>query len=122
MELPGIVVFLIGFLTIASIYAIFALALNVQWGFTGQFNIGIHGFAMIGAYTAAILSTQASPDHLGGFGMPFVVGVAAAGALSGLLGLFIGMITVNLRTDYLAIATIGIAEIIRLVLKNAETV
>jgi branched-chain amino acid transport system permease protein len=120
MELPGIALFLVGFFTTASIYAIFTLGLNVQWGFTGQFNIGIHGFWAVGAYTAAILSTEANPDHLGGFGMPFIVGLLAAGILSGAVGLLVAVITVRLRTDYLAIATIGIAEIIRLGLKNAE--
>lgn len=49
MEIPGIVTFLAGFATTASIFAIFALGLNVQWGYTGLFNIGVAGFFAIGA-------------------------------------------------------------------------
>ena len=122
MEPAGLFLFAIGFLTLASIYAILTLGLNIQWGYSGQFNIGIHGFLAIGAYTAAILTTEASNAHLGGFGLPFFVGILVAALVAGLVGLAIALITVNLRTDYLAIATIGIAEIIRLGLKNADGV
>ncbi len=120
MELVGLASFLVFFLTLAGIYALVTLGLNVQWGFAGQFNIGIAGFWAIGAYTAAILDTPPSPFHLGGFGMPFAVGAAAATLLAALVALAVGRICVDLRTDYLAIATIGIGEILRLVLKNEE--
>jgi len=118
MELAGLVSYLVFFLSMASVYAVLALGLNVQWGFTGQINIGVAAFFAIGAYTAAILTTPASPDHLGGFGLPFLVGLVAAMILAGILALAVGLITLNLRSDYLAIATIGIAEIVRLFLKN----
>ncbi|HET6520188.1 MAG TPA: branched-chain amino acid ABC transporter permease [Geminicoccaceae bacterium] len=120
MELGGLATFFVFFLTLAGIYAVMSLGLNVQWGFSGQFNIGIAGFWAVGSYTAAILSTNASPFHLGGFGLPFAVGLVVAAVLSGLLALLIGLLCVNLRTDYLAIATIGIGEIVRLVLKNED--
>jgi branched-chain amino acid transport system permease protein len=118
MELAGLLSFLVFFLTMAGIYAVMSLGLNVQWGFSGQFNIGIAGFWAVGSYTAAILSTPGSPFWLGGFGMPMVVGLLVAAILSGLIALLVGLLCVNLRTDYLAIATIGIGEIIRLLLKN----
>ncbi len=120
MELVGLASFLVFFLTLAGIYALVTLGLNVQWGFSGQFNIGIAGFWAIGAYTAAILDTPASPFHLGGFAMPFWVGALAATLLAAAVAFLVGVICVDLRTDYLAIATIGIGEIIRLVLKNEE--
>jgi branched-chain amino acid transport system permease protein len=120
MELGGLLTFLVFFLTLAGIYAVMSLGLNVQWGFGGQFNIGIAGFWAVGSYTAAILATGPSPFHLGGFGLPFVVGLVVAAALSALLALLVGLLCVNLRTDYLAIATIGIAEIVRLFLKNED--
>jgi branched-chain amino acid transport system permease protein len=120
MELAGFASFLVFLLSLAGIYAVMALGLNVQWGFSGQFNIGIAGFWAIGSYTAAILTSGPSPVHLGGFGLPFVLGLVAAAVLSGGIALLIGLLCVNLRTDYLAIATIGIGEIIRLVLKNEE--
>ena len=62
-----------------------ALALNLQWGLCGQFNIGIAGFFALGAYTTAIVTTAPNPAHLGGFGLPFVVGLILAMGMSGLL-------------------------------------
>jgi branched-chain amino acid transport system permease protein len=118
MELPGLLSFLVFFATFAGIYAVFALGLNVQWGFSGQFNLGVHAFWAVGAYTSAILTTDPGGAHLGGFGLPMIAGLAAGILLSALLAVLIGLVTVNLRTDYLAIATIGIAEIVRLALKN----
>jgi branched-chain amino acid transport system permease protein len=120
MELGGLLTFLVFFLTLAGIYAVMSLGLNVQWGFSGQFNIGIAGFWALGSYTAAILTTGPSAFHVGGFGLHFVAGIVIAGALSALLALLVGLLCVNLRTDYLAIATIGIGEIVRLALKNEE--
>jgi branched-chain amino acid transport system permease protein len=120
MEITGLTAYIIFFLTFTGIYAILSLGLNIQWGFTGQINIGVAGFFAIGAYTAAIFTTKATPMHLGGFGMPFLIGIAVVMVVSAILAFLIGIITLNLRTDYLAIATIGIAEIIRLVVKNEE--
>lgn len=120
MELAGLLNYGVFMLTLAAIYAVMTLGLNLQWGFTGQFNIGVVGFFAAGAYTAAILTTEPSNVHLGGFALPFVVGLAGAMVVSGILAFFIGLITLNLRTDYLAIATIGIAEIVRLFLKNED--
>ncbi len=118
MEITGLLSYGIFFMTLAGIYAVLALGLNVQWGHTGLFNIGIAAFFALGAYASAILTAPPSPDHLGGFELPFLAGVVAAMVVSGTIAALIGLITLNLRTDYLAIATIGIAEIIRLFLKN----
>ncbi len=118
MEITGLASYAIFFLTLAGIYAVLALGLNMQWGYTGIFNIGIGAFFAIGAYASALLTTPASPEHLGGFALPFPLGALGAMLAAGILALVIGLITLNLRTDYLAIATIGIAEIVRLVLKN----
>jgi branched-chain amino acid transport system permease protein len=118
MELSGIAAYLVFFMTLAGIYAALALGLNMQWGYTGIFNIGVGAFFAVGAYASAIATSAESPSHLGGFGLPFLAGVAAAMLVAGVLALLIGLITLNLRTDYLAIATIGIAEIVRLVLTN----
>ena len=110
--------YLIFFLIIAGIYGIMTLGLNLQWGYTGLFNIGVAGFWAVGAYTSAILTKAPSPDHLGGFNLPFIVGLLAAALASGIIAFIIGLPTLRLREDYLAIATIGIAEIIRLIAKN----
>jgi branched-chain amino acid transport system permease protein len=96
------------------------LALNMQRGFAGLFNIGIAGFWAVGSYTSAIMTTPPSAEHLGGYNLPFVLGLLAAGLVAALLAFLIGIPTIKLREDYLGIATIGIAEIIRLVIKNEE--
>jgi branched-chain amino acid transport system permease protein len=118
MELAGLLGYGTFFLATVAIYAILALGLNVQWGMTGQINIGIAGFFAIGAYTSAILTAAHHPGHVGGFGLWIPLGMAAAIITSGFVAFLIGLITVNLRADYLAIATIGIAEIIRFVFTN----
>ncbi|MDQ0316961.1 branched-chain amino acid ABC transporter permease [Amorphus orientalis] len=120
MELSGLIGYAVFFLSTVSIYAILALGLNVQWGMTGQINIGIAGFFAVGAYTAAILTSAPNAAHVGGFELPFLVGIVAAVITSSIVALIIGAITVNLRSDYLAIATIGIAEIIRFTFQNEE--
>lgn len=118
MEPLGLFLYALSILTMGGIYAILALGLNVQWGFAGLFNVGIAGFAAVGAYSYALLTTATSPFHLGGFGLPLPIGMAVAMALSALIAGIIGLICIRLRADYLAIATIGIAEIIKLVFKN----
>ncbi len=114
----GYGLYLISLLTMGGIYAILALGLNVQFGFAGLFNIGIAGFFGIGAYMTAFLTTAPSARHLGGYEMPYAVGFAAAMIVSGIIAYGVGKVCLRLRSDYLAIATIGIAEIVRLILKN----
>jgi branched-chain amino acid transport system permease protein len=116
----GLFSYFVFFLTFAGIYALLVQGLNVQWGFAGMLNVGVAAFFAIGAYSSAILTSPESAGHLGGFGLPWPVGFVVAMAIAGVLGLMIGLITLNLRSDYLAIASIGIAEIVRLVLKNEE--
>ncbi len=119
-DLLGSVTFGVFFLTTVGIYVVSVLGLNLQWGMTGQLNFGIAGFFALGAYTSAIMTTAPSDHHLGGFEMPIFVGFAAAMIVAGITAVLVGLITVRLRTDYLAIATIGIAEIVRLFLKNED--
>lgn len=116
--MEGLMLYAIGVLTMGGIYAILCLGLNVQWGVGGLFNAGIAGFFAIGAYTTAILTTPDSPNHLGGFALPVPVGLLGAMVFSGLVAIAVGKICLRLRSDYLAIATIGVAEILRLFLKN----
>lgn len=124
-ELSGLLAYLVSFATMAAIYGVFCLGLNVQWGYTGLFNVGIAGFFAVGAYTSALVTTPMPEgvyaqyvQQLFGLGLPFAAGVAAAGVVSGLVAFLIGLPTLRLREDYLAIATIGIAETIRLVFNN----
>ncbi|HKI57152.1 MAG TPA: branched-chain amino acid ABC transporter permease [Trueperaceae bacterium] len=116
----GLASYLVFFLIQALIYSVVSLGLNLQWGYTGLFNIGVAGFFLIGSYTFAILCGPPYATHLGGFGLPWTVGVVAAIALSALGGLIVGLPTLRLREDYLAIATIGIAVTLQLVALNAR--
>jgi branched-chain amino acid transport system permease protein len=108
------------FLTTALSYALICLGLNLQWGQTGLFNVGVAGFVAVGAYASAILTTPASDMHLGGFGLPIVVGWMGAMAASGAIALAVGAVTLRLRADYLAITTFGVAVVIHLVALNAQ--
>src|SRR5262249_48978425 len=109
------------FLVTALTYGIICLGLNVQWGQTGLFNVGVAGFVAIGAYTSALLTTPDAAGRFGGFGLPIWLGWIAAALLSGAVAAIIGAITLRLRADYLAITTFGIAIAIQLVALNAET-
>jgi branched-chain amino acid transport system permease protein len=118
MEWSGLLSALVFTGIFATIYALLCLGLNLQWGFTGLFNIGIAGFYAVGAYTSALLTTPSSPISLGGLHLPIPIGMLGAVLSAGVLAAIIGWPTLRLREDYLAIATIGIAETLRLVLKN----
>lgn len=106
------------FLVFATAFAIVTLGLNLQWGYTGLFNVGVAGFMAMGAYTSALLTTPAAPDRWMGWGWPVAAGMLAAMATSGLLGLFVGVLTLRMRHDYLAITTFGIAVVLQLVAQN----
>lgn len=178
-------------LVVAGCYALFALGLNVQWGYGGQFNFGILGFVMLGGYGVVVASyplngafwasegphmlvgaalaaaigallivlasradrigitgkfkttlvvlawavayvgyrsqidpaateIEATAGFIGGLGLPVLLGWVVGGIFAGAVAYLIGKACLGLRTDYLAIATIGIAEIIRALLKNAD--
>lgn len=109
------------FLTVAGIYALMALGLNLQWGFTGLFNVGVAGFFAVGAYATAILTAPDLPNQIGGFDLPVPVGWLGSLVLSGVAALIVGVPTLRLRHDYLAISTFGIAIVIQLVALNFAT-
>lgn len=93
---------------------ILATSLNLVTGFTGQFSLGHAGFMSIGAYTCAII-TKSNPTLPG-----FFIGVFAGAALAALVGILVGLPTLRLRGDYLAIATLGMSEIIRVIFLNTK--
>jgi branched-chain amino acid transport system permease protein len=105
--------------TTALTYAIMALGLNVQWGQTGLFNVGIAGFVAIGAYVSALLTTPPGA-HAGGFGLPIAVGWGGAMLAAALASAAVGALTLRLRADYLAITTFGVAVTVQLVCLNAQ--
>ena len=96
-------------LTICGIYALLALSLNLIWGGIGLVNLGLAGFFAVGAYASAIAT---------GAGAPVVIGWGAALVVGAVVGLVVTFATLRLRDDYLAIVTLGFAEVIRLVALN----
>ena len=108
------------FLVFASAFAIIVLGLNLQWGYTGLFNVGVAGFVAVGAYTSALLTTPEVAGRAGGWGWPVALGWLGAMLTSGLAGLLVGTAALRLRHDYLAITTFGVAVTIQLVALNAQ--
>jgi len=127
MPFGGLLAYLVSFAIMAGIYAVFSLGLNIQWGYTGLFNIGIAGFFCIGAYISALI-TLSPPSgtyaeyvhHAFALNMPFPVGLLGAAVVCGIIAFLIGIPTLKLEEDYLAIATIGIAETVRLIFNNEQ--
>ena len=116
----GVVSYLVFFLILSLTFGVAVLGLNLQWGFTGLFNAGVAGFIAIGAYTMAILTGPSRDAVFGGFELPFVVGLAGAMIASGVGAVIVGLATLKLRHEYLAVATFGIAVTIQLVCLNWE--
>jgi branched-chain amino acid transport system permease protein len=106
-----------------GINIILAVSLNLINGHTGQFSLGHAGFMAVGAYTAAKITIVLSnyvPSQL----MPviFVCALITGGLLAAVVGLAVGIPTLRLRGDYLAIVTLGFGEIIRVILQNMDSV
>ena len=101
-------------ITLIGINIILAASLNLINGYTGQFSLGHAGFMAVGAYIGVILTTN--------FHLPLIVAMLAGGAAAALLGALIGLPTLRLSGDYLAIATLGLGEIIRIVIMNIQYV
>jgi branched-chain amino acid transport system permease protein len=97
-------------MTGVGLYALLAMGLNVSVGFTGLLNLGYAAFFAIGAYSYALLNLHA--------GCPFWIGLPAASFFSMLAGLVIGLPSIRVRGDYLAITTLGFGEIVRIAFNN----
>ena len=109
---PTYFLFLVG---LAGMYALLSFGLNAQWGFTGLINFSVAAFFGIGAYGSALMTADSSPIA-GGFNP--LVGLVVALVVALVLALLIGIPTLRLRADYLAIASLGLAEVVRLVVLN----
>lgn len=92
----------------------YAVGLNLVLGIAGQFSLGHAGFIAIGAYASAIMSTKLQLSPLVGLTLGMVIGVVIAIVVA----ILVGMPTLRLKGDYLAIATLGVSEIIRVFINN----
>jgi branched-chain amino acid transport system permease protein len=116
-------------LMLVGINVILAVSLNLINGFTGQFSIGHAGFMAIGAYSSAYFTVyhgQNLERALGGgtfaHALVFTVAILIGAVVAGVMGLLVGIPSLRLRGDYLAIVTLGFAEIIRIVILNLDVV
>lgn len=123
---------------LCGIAIIMAVSLNIINGFTGQFSIGHAGFQAVGAYSAAALTvyghdrlfpfvpkdgTFSSPLYSLTSGAPaMILALLVGGSLSALIGYVVGLPSLRLRGDYLAIVTLGFGEIIRVIVENTDAV
>ena len=106
-----------------GVFALLSLALNLHWGYTGLFNIGIVGFMAIGIYVMAIATKApvfaAETGRAGGFGLPIWAGMILGMLAAAILGLVVALPALRLRADYLAIVTIAMSEIVRFTLLSS---
>ncbi|MGB4439684.1 MAG: branched-chain amino acid ABC transporter permease [Sedimentibacter sp.] len=120
-------------LNLAAIYAIVSVSMNLVNGFTGLFSLGQAGFMAIGAYTVAVFTVPLElreaifyivPQNpvIAQIEMPFMAALLLGGLLAALAGILIGMPVLRLKSDYLAIATLGFSEIIRIIFTNTKTI
>jgi branched-chain amino acid transport system permease protein len=116
----GIISYLVFFATVASILSIAVLGLNLQWGNTGLFNGGVVAFFGAGAYGTLILGGSPQANMLGGFELPYVLALIGGMVIAGLVAWVVGLLTLRLRHDYLAIATFGVAVAFETFVRNAE--
>ncbi len=120
-------------LNLSAIYVILAVSLNLTNGFTGLFSLGHAGFMSIGAYTTALFLMSEKTkkmnfymydlwEPLQGISLHLIPSLLLGGILAAIFALFIGAPTLKLRGDYLAIATLGFGEIIRVIFTNSHSI
>lgn len=120
-------------LNLAAIYAIVSVSMNLVNGFTGLFSLGQAGFMSIGAFAVAIFTVpvelrpsifyiEPMNPLIANVHLPFFVALLLGGAVSAIVALLIGAPVLRLKSDYLAIATLGFSEIIRIVFTNMQTI
>ncbi|PIU39773.1 MAG: branched-chain amino acid ABC transporter permease, partial [Candidatus Omnitrophica bacterium CG07_land_8_20_14_0_80_50_8] len=102
----------IDLMTNVGIYVLLAMGLNVVVGYTGLLNLGYAAFFAIGAYTYALLNLRT--------GCPFWTALPAAGLVAMIFGFVIGLPSIRVRGDYLAITTLGFGEIVRIAFNNLD--
>ncbi len=125
--------YMVRILNVCAIYAVLALSMNLVNGFTGLFSLGHAGFMAVGAYTTALLTMPEATKQqifymvplvkpLDTLTLPFPVALVVAGLMAAAVGYLIAAPVLRLKGDYLAIATLGFAEIIRVIFTNTQNI
>jgi len=114
----------LGIVIDVGINIILAVSLNLINGHTGQFSLGHAGFMAVGGYTAASMTLALSKQLTSTAAVPalFLAALLAGGVMAAVVGLAVGVPSLRLKGDYLAIVTLGFGEIIRVVFQNMESV
>ena len=123
VSLEGLLRWGTGFISDMAIFAIVALALNMQWGYGGVFNVGVVAFFMVGAYISALFTLGPPGEtsaYVGGFGLAVPIGWIAGAFGAAILGLLVGLPALRLQRDFLAIMTIGLATIFRSIANTVD--
>ncbi|MCD7777765.1 MAG: branched-chain amino acid ABC transporter permease [Clostridiales bacterium] len=132
-NLFGLNSYVIGVIKLCCIYAICALSMNIVNGLTGMFSLGQPGFMALGAYTTGLLTVSAQDKieiykikpivgWLANLNAPFFIALIAGGVVAGFAAFLIGFPVLRLKGDYLAIASLGFSEIIRIFIQNGQSV
>lgn len=125
--------YIVRILNVSAIYAILGMSMNLINGFTGLFSLGHAGFMAVGAYTTALLTMPTAVKEqifylaplikpLDQMNLAFPLALLVGGILAAFVGGLIAAPTLRLKGDYLAIATLGLAEIIRVIFTNTQTI
>ncbi len=120
-------------LNLIGINAIWAITFNLVYGYTGQFTLGHAGFAAVGAYVVALLTMSAEQkaqnffmvpmmSPLDKISLPFLPALVAAGMITAIVGFIVALPSLQFRGDYMAIVTLGLAEIIRVINMNLQNI
>ena len=113
---PAYLLYLLG---LSGMYVLLAIGLNVQWGYTGMINFSVAAFFGLGAYGTAILTASNTPS---GLSLSPLVGLVVGVGLAAVVAVLIAIPTLRLSADYLAIATLGLAEVVRIIIQNQRAV
>lgn len=125
--------YIVRILNVCAIYAILGLSMNLVNGFTGLFSLGHAGFMAVGAYATALLTMPTTIKQqifyltplmkpLDLINLPFPLALLTGGIMAALVGYLVGCPALRLKGDYLAIATLGFAEIIRVIFTNTQSI
>ena len=109
-KISRVIDYLVYLATVAGVYALLGLSLNLLWGMSGMINMGVVGVFACGAYASAIVTVKA--------GWPVAAGWVAGMVVAAVVGFVLAGLTRKMRGDYLAIVTLGFAEVVRLVATN----
>lgn len=120
--MTGVFFFFVGVLTLAGIFAVFAMILNLEAGWAGMWDLGIAGLLAVGGYTFIIFTQTQSDDVAFAPGLPMWVGVILGSLAGGVAALIIGVPSLRVRGEYFLITTLAFAEVIRQLAVNLSSI